>query len=148
MDSPTHTKGQAMTNQAKFLLPGAEVVIKERRYNHNDKRGYSVAPRMYVWADETFNIAEDMMNRTRRPHTEWKKIIKPLFASYLPQVSLEKFSWSQYAGCTCPCSPGFILGKQSVLLEDGRVFWPFDIHVTLKGAPTVDESKPGRLVTV
>lgn len=137
-----------MTDQAKFLLPGAEVIIRERKFNYNDRRGYDAAPRMYVWADETFNIAEDMMNRTRRPYTEWKKIIKPMFATYLPQVNLEKLSWSQYAGCTCPCSPGFILGKRGVVLADGRHFHKFDIFVTLKGAPAVDESKPGRLVTV
>jgi len=148
MDSPTNTKGQAMTNQAKFLLPGAEVTIRERKYDYKDPRGYDAAPRMYVWADGTFSVAEDLMNRTRRPYDVWKKILRPMFAAYLPQVSLEKLSWSQHAGCTCNCSPGFILGKQSVVLADGRHFHKFDIHVTLKGAPAVDESKPGRLVTV
>jgi hypothetical protein len=138
-----------MTNQAKFLLPGAEVVIRERKYSHSDKAGYFAKPRMYVWADETFDIREDLMNRTRRPYTQWKKIIKPMFATYLPQVNLERqFMWSQKAGCSCPCSPGFILGSQVVRLSDDRSFVYFDIFVTLKGAPSVNESKPGRLVTV
>jgi hypothetical protein len=149
MDSPTNTKGQAMTNQAKFLLPGAEVTITERKRGSDSWREFSKAPRMYVWTSSEFDLAEDLMNRTRRPHTEWKKIIKPLVAAYLPQLNLDhKMTWSQHAGCTCSCSPGFILERQVVHLDDKRSVAYFDVHVTLTGAPKIDPTKPGRLVTV
>ena len=54
--------------------------------------------------DET--VMENLQRRRSRP-------IK-LFRALLPEVykALGKDSkarWSQYAGCSCPCSPGFIL---------------------------------------
>ena len=54
--------------------------------------------------DET--ILENLQRRRLRP-------IK-LFRALLPEVYKKlgvdsKARWSQYAGCSCPCSPGFIL---------------------------------------
>jgi hypothetical protein len=52
-------------------------------------------------------ILESIQNRNRRPYEVYRKEV-------LPQVMTGKLkgvkaSWSQYAGCSCGCSPGFIL---------------------------------------
>lgn len=50
---------------------------------------------------------DDFANRTSRPHTEWK----PYVAQALKDAGFNftKLTWSQKAGCPCPCSPGFIV---------------------------------------
>lgn len=55
------------------------------------------------------------------PYREFRKVMPQVFE----QLGLEsvKFNWSQYAGCSCPCSPGFIL----------KTTGHYDIFVTVKG---------------
>lgn len=92
--------------------------------------------RIYVSADEPFNVLEDLTNRTRRPHNAWK----PRVIEALSRIGIEfdYLGWDQYAGCaSCPCSPGFVPRDKDALR--GWDFW-----VTLPGAPTVDERKPAR----
>lgn len=102
-------------------------------YSHREYESY---PRVYVSADEPENMAENFINRTRRPYNEWRQPVKDALAAV--GVTFEKMGWSKSAGCSmCPCSPGFILTNGAH--EDFR---HFDIWVTLKGAPDVDESIP------
>jgi hypothetical protein len=96
---------------------------------------------MYVDANETFNVIEDLMNRHRRPYATWRKAIRTALAKV--DIDLSKMAWSQKAGCSCPCSPGFVLNKQN-LEVNGEVFYLYDIWVTLVGAPSVDETKVAR----
>lgn len=52
------------------------------------------------------NIAE----RRRRPIKEYRKLIPEVCASVgVTNPQDLKFSWSQKAGCSCGCSPGFIV---------------------------------------
>jgi len=92
--------------------------------------------RVYVWCDEQFNLLEDLENRTRRPHTAWRA---PTIEALARIGVTGKLNWSQYAGCSCPCSPGFILTGGPV----GGDFW-----VTLPGAPAIDVTKDARNVLV
>jgi hypothetical protein len=81
------------------------------------------------------------MNRHRRPYATWRKAIRTALAKV--DIDLSKMAWSQKAGCSCPCSPGFVLNKQN-LEVNGEVFYLYDIWVTLVGAPSVDETKVAR----
>ena len=66
-----------------------------------------VLPRVFVWgADES--VLENMANRRHRPYSVWRKEILPEVWERLGLTNV-KVRWSQYAGCTCPCSPGFIV---------------------------------------
>ena len=123
----------------EFNVPGASVLVIERR--HSYERGWNNAPRMYVDANETFNVIEDLMNRHRRPYATWRKAIRTALAKV--DIDLSKMAWSQKAGCSCPCSPGFVLDKQNLEIN-GEFFRYFDIWVTLVGAPSVDETKVAR----
>ena len=103
------------------------------------QREYNAAPRMYVSADET--VLENLMNRRRRPYNVYKTMIR---GSLLGQIfDLGKLSWSQYAGCSCPCSPGFVLPHQTLSIG-GHTFNRFDVWVTFDKSPSVDETKAPR----
>jgi hypothetical protein len=123
----------------EFNVPGASVLVIER--HHSYERGWNKAPRMYVDASEQFNVIEDLMNRHRRPYATWRKAVRKALAGV--NIDLSKMAWSQKAGCSCPCSPGFVLESQCIHL-DGEFFRHFDIWVTLVGAPSVDETKVAR----
>ena len=90
--------------------------------------------RVYVHSDAPFNVLEDLENRTRRPHDLYKPTALEVLARL--GIEVERLTWSQRAGCSCPCSPGFIL------TGDAQI--GLDIWITIPGAPTIDPGKPGR----
>jgi len=131
----TPQKLDVRLERQEIVLDGATVKwqqdLEQRRSYRQAKKA-----RVFVWASEEFNVLEDLANRTRRPHQIWK----PLVLKILEQVGISdvKLRWSQRAGCSCPCSPGFIIEEGMRFgLRDGDIF----IHMI---APTVDESKPAR----
>lgn len=77
--------------------------------------------RVFVWPAES--ILENLFERTDRPSRTWRKEVLPKVFEQVGLPAGTKARWSQYAGCTCPCSPGFIL---DVTLGSN------DIHVTLE----------------
>lgn len=113
-------------------VPGAEIMIIERYSNY--ERGWNKAPRMYVSTDQEFSVLEDLMNRRNRPYAFWRKSVRKALAGI--NIDLSKMAWSQTAGCSCPCSPGFVLDSQFIDI-DGEFFRYFDVWVTLVGAPSV-----------
>lgn len=75
----------------------------------------SVKNRMFIFPDgET--IMDNLINRHSRPHQIYKKEVIPLvmkelkkkFPDTYKKVKDNTWKWSQYAGCSCGCSPGFI----------------------------------------
>lgn len=127
-------------------IRGGELTLIARRY-YADMRSseWNAAPRLYVSVNSgaDFDVMESLMNRKRRPYNIYKTMIHS--SSLKDIVNLDKLSWSQYAGCSCPCSPGFILNHQSVMI-DGESHYKWDAWLTLTGAPTVDESKLARVI--
>lgn len=93
----------------------AEIEHKpERRYQRNTKT------RIYVWPKgET--LIENLENRKSRPYDLFRKQVIPTVLAQLGVDASTKIRWSQYAGCSCPCSPGFVLDKRL-----GK-----DVHVTV-----------------
>lgn len=71
------------------------------------ERGYDAYARLYVHIKGE-SVLENLQNRKSRPSTFYRKEVLP---QVIEQYGLtpEKVTWSQYAGCSCPCSPGFIL---------------------------------------
>ena len=124
-----------------------EVFVTERASSSN--RGYRTKARVYVSSDSTFNIIEDLSNRRRRPFRQWRVGAAAAIAASGLDIDTTRMGWDQNAGCSCGCSPGFVLdNRRPVTVNDEMVYY-YDVHVTLKGAQTVDESKPGReLVSV
>jgi|688.fasta_scaffold1972892_1 hypothetical protein len=86
-------------------------------------REYEAAPRMYMSIDDE-TIIDNLMNRRSRPYNFYKTLIH---GSTLNQVlNLGKLQWSQHAGCTCNCSPGFILPRQTISIGEHK-FTNFDV---------------------
>lgn len=75
--------------------------------------------RVYIWP-EGENVVENMQNRRERPYNVYKTEVLPMLFRLLGIPSSTKLNWSQKAGCSCPCSPGFI---------DNNEVLAFDIHV-------------------
>ena len=92
------------------------------------KRGYSdraTKGRVYVWpANES--VLENLVNRHSRPIKLYRKAALQALADL--GITDVKLSWSQRAGCSCPCSPGFI--------ADGTygALYRTDVYVTIDDA--------------
>ncbi len=126
----------------------ARVTLSSRPY----KRSYrerNRKSRLSVYGTATENIWENFTNRTRRPYVEYRKIAKPfLEALGYPTKGLV---WSQYAFCSCPCSPAFIMDAKikSGIPTKGYTIGSFmtseivdiDIYVNLE-VPMTDEAIP------
>lgn len=130
---------------ATWTLPnGVEITARNtadrmtyRTFGPNDwtrRTELTKKTRVYVWSDAPFDVLEDLENRRRRPH----QVYRPLTLDALRQIGLTdiKLNWSQNAGCSCGCSPGFIV--------TGDKPRGINIWVTLPRVPTVDDTQPGR----
>lgn len=95
--------------------------------------------RVYVSGSGAFDVLEDLRDRFRRPYVAWR----PLVLDVLKSLGYEdlKLRWSQRAGCSCGCSPGFIIeGGARYGLYDGDLWIKFNDP----DVPVVDESIPAR----
>lgn len=88
-----------------ITINGVEQQVEVRvRYSFDERWGKK--PRVFVEvADE--GLVENLENRRNRPVKVYSKIVRAALAE--ANIGIEKLLWSQYAGCTCACSPGFIL---------------------------------------
>lgn len=76
------------------------------------QREYFKEPRVYVDI-EGETLMDDLMNRRSRPYNVFRKVVQDQALEALGVTSdTHKLAWSQYAGCTCPCSPGFIVKRK------------------------------------
>ena len=55
------------------------------------------------------SLLANLSNRNTRPHTVYRKEVLPKLFTQLGWNPDTKVKWSQYAGCSCPCSPGFVV---------------------------------------
>lgn len=76
----------------------------------SNRRRYSPKAVIYFWP-ENETVIEQLENRRSRPYTQYRKLLPQVFEAIGldPADPSLKASWSQYAGCSCPCSPGFVL---------------------------------------
>lgn len=103
-------------------------VEKHERHNSRRPRDFWKKPIIYfAYKDES--IFENFGNRAARPVDLYRKVIpEVLKAVDLPETT--KVNWSQKAGCSCGCSPGFIVQTPA----------HFDIWVTV-GGPKREQSE-------
>lgn len=65
------------------------------------------------------SVLGNIENRFKRPVVLYREILTQVLKE-MSHVGIEA-SWSQRAGCSCGCSPGFVLNAH----------WDFDIHVSV-----------------
>ena len=86
--------------------------IDVRPRSTSNWKEYSAATRVYIFPKgET--LMDNLINRKQRPYTTYKKEVMPAVLEAMGLPSNTKIRWSQYAGCSCPCSPGFIVEGDS-----------------------------------
>jgi hypothetical protein len=103
-------------------------MMKRTLKNSGSWRSFNKMPRVYCTpTNET--VVENFFNRHNRPAKEYKKVA--IDALKTLGIQATKMRWSQYAGCTCPCSPGFILDDFTV--EPGVLdTYRFDVFVDVE----------------
>lgn len=79
-----------------------ELIIQKR-----PSSGRQVKPRIYIFPRGE-SVLEHLIERHSRPHKYYRQHVLPEVFKQLALTNV-KVKWSQYAGCTCPCSPGFIV---------------------------------------
>lgn len=130
------------------------IVAQARDYPRGGSyREFDAKPRMYFFV-EGENLLENFANRFDRP----SKLYRQFVPQVLEQLGLDpgtKVIWSQKAGCSCGCSPAFIVQADprvtgNRIHETGQlVSWqtvdgerkraeaeharPCDIYITIKG---------------
>jgi hypothetical protein len=93
------------------MIKLTDALIRERTARPNNRREwkeYNARPRVYVRLTfEGSSILDDLY--LRKMHSPRK--LRPIVMDTLKEmgVSVDEMSWSRYAGCSCPCSPGFII---------------------------------------
>lgn len=97
----------------------------EARPRKNDgSKKYFSPTKIYIFP-EGESIFENLENRRSRPSTTYKKEVLPLLLEDVKKEGLnldgKKISWSQKAGCSCGCSPGFIINRH----------YGYDVYVTI-----------------
>jgi hypothetical protein len=124
--------------EQNITTPAMTINFRPRRSVGTTWRQYTAQPRIYVYVND-FDVIEDLENRFRRPH----KVYRRYAVEALETLGMTdpKFSWSQKAGCSCGCSPGFIVSEDNRVVNGTR-YW--DLWIDINSAPLVDETKPAR----
>lgn len=77
--------------------------------------------RIYIFR-EGETLLQNILQRYTRPYDFYKKEVIPKIKDQLKEEGIDldtlKISWNQYAGCSCGCSPGFILN----LVDNREIF--------------------------
>jgi len=82
------------------------------------ERGEHKKVRIYIFP-EGETILENLIERHYRPSKLWRPFAEQALQMATGESKKYKLSWSQKAGCSCGCSPGFIV---SDLQKDYSVY--------------------------
>lgn len=102
------------------------------RYNYNRmSKNYDSKTRIYI-SVQGETVLDQLEGRRNRP----VKLLREILLTARPDLK-GRIRWSQYAGCSCPCSPGFIVDT-TLRNEQGQ---PLDMWLEIgeKPAPKAPE---------
>lgn len=104
----------------KFIITKISTRLRDYRENQKSRIYFDVS-------GET--LLDNLSNRMSRPYTEYRKLLPTVFETLEldPTNPNLKASWSQYAGCSCPCSPGFVI-------RNAQSFAHTDVWVSIRPA--------------
>lgn len=86
---------------------------------------FKAKPRVYVWPKgET--ITDSFMNRRSRPISAYRSFMHTGLSKIGVDTTKLDIKWSQKAGCSCGCSPGFIVDGWDAKLDG------CDVHITVE----------------
>lgn len=115
-------------------------VSSRRRPYKSGQHSYSKSHTRLYFFPRGESVMDNLRNRRGRPYNDWRTLIPAVLAKLSkvggdvePFMKPDKVSWSQRAGCSCPCSPGFIV--------IGPCFKDFDIYVDIADESYVEPVK-------
>ena len=93
--------------------------VRDNSYREPNQRG-----RIYFFIERE-SILNNLMDRRSRPYKEFRKKISDALqyagvSKENADLVAQKAAWSQKAGCSCGCSPGFI--DKTVILHGKSTF--------------------------
>ena len=103
-----------------------KIEVRDRSIKQRDLSSHL---RVYFFHDDE-SVVENFGNRMARPRDLYATFLPDIAEKHLGLPRTTKFKWSQYAGCSCPCSPGFICKEIR-----GK-----DVYVHLEEAPKVNNN--------
>lgn len=112
MTGKDHITGKVVAEPQpiEFDYLGAKVTLEVMRPDYG--RGYRRKKSSLYVGLSGESIWDNLMNRRNRPTKLYKLIAEEAFAvAGITEEMYGSLLWSQYAGCSCPCSPGFKVGK-------------------------------------
>jgi hypothetical protein len=89
---------------AKEKMKGTLVVSKVKLGKKDKREAYT---RIYFFHEKETILENLFFGRRNRPQKEYRKLLPEVFKR-LDKEPME-VKWSQQAGCSCGCSPGFIV---------------------------------------
>lgn len=92
-----------------------------KRSPASSNRAWNKNSRVHVFIDGE-SVISNLINRRSRPRQLYRDVVlnqRPDLAGHM--------KWSQTAGCSCGCSPGFIVDH--TIRDDGT---PVDLYITAK----------------
>ena len=81
--------------------------IKNARMQWSNQKRTTKSVLYFFPVGET--IIDNLAMRRKRPIKEFRALIPEVCAAVGLNMADHKFSWSQKAGCSCGCSPGFVV---------------------------------------
>ena len=92
-----------------------QLVVTEVKKHIVQGRNRSAQTRIYLWKNKQ-SIGDNLLSRGREPVALYRRDLLPAISSQVPEVAGNNWTWSSKAGCSCGCSPGFIV-KSTVGFE-------------------------------
>lgn len=105
----------------------------EKRDRHWRDREEKV--RVYIFP-EGEGVFDNLVNRHDRPHKLYRAEVMPKVLKRLGLKPTAKYRWSQKCGCSCGCSPGFIISGDHRRL---------DVYVTVTAADQEGDADAAKL---
>ena len=126
-----------MTPNGYYLeINTRNVPYREKRYKWDRKlsQNFTISvpvkqnqKRLYIWPKGESVLENLFEGRHNRPVSFYRKEILPTIRKLFNIDRNTAINWSQKAGCSCPCSPGFIIKDHKFYNMDER----YDIRVTV-----------------
>ena len=113
-----------------------DVPYREKSYKWDGKMNQNITvsvpvkqnqKRLYIWPKGESAMENFLEGRYNRPVDFYRKEVLPTIKKLFNIDRNTEISWSQKAGCSCPCSPGFIIKDHKFFNMEER----YDINVTV-----------------
>lgn len=124
----------AVTLRPRRYPVATKIGDRYRQPSARDRREYESSPRVYV-SVEGETLLQDFVSRMDRPQRAFKAAARVAIEQFGLTRKLAKLRWSQKAGCSCGCSPGFVMKPAVLPTIDGEEVGhgKYDLWVTVTG---------------